>query len=180
MLQKKSQFVLVMLLLVAAITRPIWHPQNVHICVCMCVCNCVFIATIHNYRKSFEYDEAHRANKVQSKEEHRMPRGSHDGVGERERVHADQARVCVGEVKESQRKREQRSMCASLLRMRRRVSRCEERPQEQQQYLTQATFGNNNNKKQFCNCYEIVTKRNAAKILLTLVKNKWNNNNTTQ
>lgn len=176
MLQKKSQFVLVMLLLVAAITRPIWHPQNVHICVCMCVCNCVFIATIHNYRKSFEYDEAHRANKVQSKE-HRMPRGSHDGVGERERECMPIKRACVwGEWKRvRERKREQRSMCASLLRMRRRVSRCEERPQEQQQYLTQATFGNNNNKKQFCNCYEIVTKRNAAKILLTLI-----NNNPTQ
>lgn len=118
----------------AAITRPIWHPQNVHICVCVCVCDCVFIATIHNYRKSFEYDEAHRANKVQSKEEHRMPRGSHNGVGEKERGRQSACRssacVCVcggGGVKESQRVREQRSVCASLLRMRRRVSRCEER-----------------------------------------------------
>lgn len=116
MLQKKSQFVLVMLLLVAAITRPIWHPQNVHICVCMCVCNCVFIATIHNYRKSFEYDEAHRANKVQSKEEHRMPRGSHDGVGERERECMPIKRACVGGVKESQRERErsEKHVCVSL------------------------------------------------------------------
>lgn len=114
-----------LLLLVAAITRPIWHPQNVQ--TYKCVCDCVFIATIHNYRKSFEYDEAHRANKVQSKEEHRMPRGSHNGVGQKERgrkggrVHADQERVCVrggGGVKESQTVREQRNVCASLLRMR--------------------------------------------------------------
>lgn len=123
MLQKKSQFVLVMLLLVAAITRPIWHPQNVHICVCMCVCNCVFIATIHNYRKSFEYDEAHRANKVQSKEEHRMPRGSHDGVeekereGERPRECMPIKRVCVcgGSERESETERaEKQRVCVSL------------------------------------------------------------------
>lgn len=122
MLQKKSQFVLVMLLLVAAITRPIWHPQNVHICVCMCVCNCVFIATIHNYRKSFEYDEAHRANKVQSKEEHRMPRGSHDGVGEKERE-GERARecmpikrvcVCGGSEGESESERAEKRVCVSL------------------------------------------------------------------
>lgn len=123
MLQKKSPFVLVMLLLVAAITRPIWHPQNVHICVCMCVCNCVFIATIHNYRKSFEYDEAHRANKVQSKEEHRMPRGSHDGVeekereGERPRECMPIKRVCVcgGSERESETERaEKQRVCVSL------------------------------------------------------------------
>lgn len=81
--------------------RPSRDPFGIYNCVCLCVCDCVFIATIHNYRKSFEHQRRRskegRAKEVQRKQQNWMPRGSYwaiERVSARPRAEEQIAGVC--------------------------------------------------------------------------------------